>query len=76
MPKGQLSRVPWPGNSCMPITSQSASAASQTFTLSYFHWTITSVHSICFIDYFCSKRNSSKYCAAASKHRNGTWKGH
>ena len=56
MPKGQFSKVPWPGNSWMPFTFQpalcsSASEAPQTFTLtpaSYSHWTSTSLHSICF----------------------------
>jgi len=38
MPKGQLSRVPWPGNSLVdalhfPACSSGASAAPQTFTL-------------------------------------------
>jgi len=38
MPKGQLSRVPWPGNSWMPFTflparSLGTSAAPKTFTL-------------------------------------------
>ena len=65
MLKGQLSTVPWPGNSRMPFTFQPAcssgsSAAPQTFTLtlaSYSHRTSTSLHSICFINpsiFFCS----------------------
>ena len=51
MPKGQLSRVPWPEKFWMPFTFQPVfgqSAASQTFTLtpaSYTHSTSTSLHS-------------------------------
>ena len=60
MPKGQLSRVPWPGNSWMsftfPACSSGTLAAPQTFTLtpaSYSHSTSTSLHSIGFINSFC-----------------------
>jgi len=76
MLKGQLSRVP----------SSGTSAAPQTFTLtpaSYSHSTSTSLHSIGFINSFRffffflvkSKRISSKYRTATSKHRQATWKG-
>ena len=56
MLKGQLSRVPWPGNSLMPFTFSLASAAPQTFThtpSSYSHSTSTSLHSLGFINSFC-----------------------
>ena len=46
MPKGQLSRVPWPGNSQMLFTFLPASAAPQAFKLtpaSYSHQTSTSL---------------------------------
>jgi len=49
MLKGQISRVPWPGNYWMPFTFQCFSSP-QTFTLtptSYLHWTSTPLHSIC-----------------------------
>jgi len=60
------------------------SAAPQTFTLtaaSYWHWTSTSLHSIRLTNSFPffswkSKRISSKYHTATSKHRQATWKGH
>jgi len=62
MPKGQLSRVLWPGNSWMPFTFQPALRVLQqphktiTFTpASYSHWTSRSLHSICFINSFLLK---------------------
>jgi len=57
MPKGQLSRVPWPGNSWMPFTFQPAlRAIHQPHKHSYSLQlaTDTSLHSIGFINSFHS----------------------
>ena len=86
MLRGQLSRVPWPGNSWMPFTFQPALqqfSSPTRFTLTpanYSHWTNTSLHSICFINsfglfFFTSKRISPKYWTATFKCRQANWKG-
>jgi len=51
MPKGQLSKVPWPGNSWMPFTFQPALWVLQQ-PHKHLHSTITSLHSIGFINSF------------------------
>jgi len=61
MLKGQLSRVPWAGNSWMPFTFQPALWALQQphkhshTPASYSHWTSTSLHSMCSINSFCPR---------------------
>ena len=56
MLKGQLSRVPLPGNCWMPFIFQPALWVLQQpnkYSLaSYSHWTSTSLHSVCFINCF------------------------
>jgi len=62
MLEGQLSRVPWPGNSWMPFTFQPALRALQ-------HHYIQQALSIVFFCIFLkSNRISSKYRTVTSKH--------
>ena len=88
MPKGQLCRVPWPGNSgCHSLASllfeRFSSPTNIHIPLSCSHWTSTSLHSICFINSFCfflkfylSSRGflQSTACMATSKRCKATWK--
>jgi len=88
MLKGQLSRVPWPGNFWLPFIFQPALRALQRpHKHSHsVHHTFNMVYQLflfCFFLHFCffccflfkSKRISSKYRTATSNHWNGTWKG-
>jgi len=84
MPKGPLSRVPWPGNPWMPFTFQ---PALQAFQQSHKHshslqqaTHIELAHHYALIInffhfFFKSKRISTKYRVATSKRCQATWKG-
>jgi len=83
MPKGQLSRTPWPGNSWMLVTFQPALRVPQqphkhSHTLQLANHTQPAHHYIQYelFLFFKVQEDSSKYCVATSKHWNDTWKGH
>jgi len=81
MSKGQLSRIPWLGNTWMLFTFQPALQVIQqphkhSLSLQLATDTQLGHHYIHYALWTHSKRISSKYCAATSKHLNGTWKGH
>jgi len=81
MLKGHLSRVPWPGNFWMPFTFQPALWAFQqphrrlrslqlaTHTQLAHHYIQYALSTLSGFYFLKSKRISSKYCAATSKHR-------
>jgi len=74
MPKGQLSRAPWPellDAVHFPACSLGTSEPQQKFTLSPASYHTTSLHML--YELF---PDSSKYHVATSKHQNCAWKGH
>jgi len=80
MPKGQLSRVSWSGNSWKPFTFQPALRAlqqphKQSHSLQLATDTELAHHSLSTLSIFLSKRISSKYHAVTSKHQPGHLKG-
>jgi len=78
MPKGQLSRVPWPGSSWMSFTFQPALQVLQqphkhSYSLqlySYSHSVSIALHSVCSMCSFWFLKLSP----ATSKHQNDTWR--
>ena len=80
MLKGQLSKVPWPGNIHFPACSSGTSAAPHSHSLQQAIHTQLAHHyiqqALLILSIYFSKRISSKYCAATSKHhqhKKGLW---